>query len=48
MTDLRPAGIVLIDNKKFDAMSEGGFITSGKKVTVIATSAGQLKVKEII
>ena len=46
MTDLRPAGIVLIDGKKFDAMSEGGFITSGKKVTVVSVSTGQLKVKE--
>lgn len=47
LTDLRPAGIVLVDGKKFDAISEGGFITKGKKTEVMTISAGQLKVREI-
>jgi membrane-bound serine protease (ClpP class) len=46
-TDLRPAGTVIIDGKKYDAVTEGGFIGKGKKVEVVTASVGQIKVKEI-
>ncbi|POY36472.1 serine protease [Solitalea longa] len=35
LTDLRPAGKILIDNERYDALSEGDFIIKGTKVVVI-------------
>ena len=46
-TDLRPAGTVVIEGKKYDAVTEGGFIGKGRKVEVVAFSHGQVKVKAI-
>ncbi|UKJ05989.1 NfeD family protein [Solitalea lacus] len=34
-TDLRPAGKIIIDNNRYDALSEGEFIVKGTKVVVI-------------
>lgn len=46
-SDLRPAGAVVIEGKKYDVVTEGGFIGKGQKVEVIAFSHGQVKVKAI-
>jgi membrane-bound serine protease (ClpP class) len=44
-TDLRPAGTVQIEGKKYDGVTEGGFIEKGKRIEVIGVSTGQLKVR---
>jgi membrane-bound serine protease (ClpP class) len=46
VTDLRPAGTVLIDGKKYDGVTEGDFIEKGKRILVIGVSSGQLKVRQ--
>ena len=35
-TDLRPAGIAIIEESRVDVVSEGGYIDRGTKITVIA------------
>jgi membrane-bound serine protease (ClpP class) len=35
-TDLRPAGIVMIDDDRVDVVSEGGFVEEGERVKVVA------------
>ncbi len=35
-TDLRPAGIAIIDNQRIDVVSEGGFIEKGIGIRVVA------------
>jgi membrane-bound ClpP family serine protease len=35
-TDLRPAGIAIIDNQRIDVVSEGGFIEKGTDIRVVA------------
>jgi membrane-bound serine protease (ClpP class) len=45
-TVLRPGGIVLVDNEKYDAVAESGFIEQGKPIVVTGTSTGQVVVKE--
>ncbi|MCP4599042.1 MAG: hypothetical protein GY847_00620 [Proteobacteria bacterium] len=35
-SDLRPAGIAMIDDRRIDVVSEGGFIEKGDKVKVVA------------
>lgn len=47
ITDLKPSGFILIDNKKFDANSEGEFISKDSKVKVISLSGFKLIVKKI-
>jgi len=44
-TDLRPAGTVTISGKKFDAVTEGGFIETGVAVRVVSATSGQIKVR---
>jgi membrane-bound serine protease (ClpP class) len=46
-SDLRPAGSILIEGKKYDAVTEGGFIEKGQKVEVISFSHGQVKVRAV-
>jgi membrane-bound serine protease (ClpP class) len=47
VTDLRPGGTVSIENKKIDAVTEEGYIESGKSVSVVGISSGQIKVISI-
>ena len=35
-SDLRPAGIAIIDNKRIDVVSEGGFIEKDCSIKVLA------------
>ncbi len=47
ITDLRPAGTVIVDGKKYDGVTEGDFIEKGKTIIVIGVSTGQVKVRNI-
>lgn len=46
MTPLRPAGVVLIDGERIDAVSEGGFIEPGTRVRVSRAEGLRVVVKE--
>ena len=45
VTDLRPSGVGLFDEVKFDVMSEGNYITKGTSVTIIKVSGSKLVVR---
>ena len=45
VTDLRPIGVILINNKKRDAIAVNGFIEKNQEVEVIGLSTAQLQVK---
>ncbi len=44
---LRPAGIIRVDEKLYDAVSEGGFIPKGRKIRVLTVQGNRVVVKEI-
>lgn len=46
-TDLRPAGIVDLEDDRIDVVSEGGYIDKGKKVKIIEVEGMRIVVKEI-
>jgi membrane-bound serine protease (ClpP class) len=46
-TDLRPAGIVVIDQRKVDVVSEAGFINKGTTVKVIHVAGYRVVVRPI-
>jgi membrane-bound serine protease (ClpP class) len=46
-TELRPAGAAIIDGKKVDVVTQGGFIEANVQVQVIDTSGNRVVVKEI-
>src|SRR5690606_1459018 len=43
---LRPAGIVRIDGRRYDVVSEGGYIESGRPVRVVAEEGMRLVLRE--
>ena len=45
ITDLRPAGKIRIDEQRIDAVSEGGFISTGTSVKIIAWRSGNAVVR---
>lgn len=47
LTDLKPAGFVLIENKKYNAQSSGAFINKDFKVKVIEASGSYLIVQNL-
>ncbi|MFN4110751.1 MAG: NfeD family protein [Ignavibacteria bacterium] len=47
LTDLKPSGFILIENRKYDALSEAEFILKDSKVKVISLNAFKLVVKKI-
>ncbi len=47
MTELKTAGHVLIEKKRYQAVSEGGFITKDASIVVIGGRGAYLIVKEI-
>jgi len=47
MTDLRPAGIAIIDGNRCDVVSTGSFIESGRAVRVCDTDGNRIVVEEI-
>ena len=46
-TPFRPSGNILIDDKKYDAISEGEFIQKDAKLKVILVNGNKIVVKEI-
>ncbi|MDQ0197248.1 NfeD family protein [Neobacillus ginsengisoli] len=47
LTILRPAGTVIINSERIDAVSEGGFIDQNAKVKVIKVEGARIVVREI-
>lgn len=46
-TDLRPSGIILLDNERIDAVTEGSFISKNTKVKIIEVEGTRVVVREI-
>ncbi len=46
-TPFRPAGTVMIDGERIDAVTEGGFINAGKSVKVVKVEGSRIVVREI-
>lgn len=46
-TDLRPAGIAIIENNRVDVVSDGEFVKRGSSITVTEVNGRQIKVKEL-
>ncbi len=46
-TDLLPAGLVVINGQRLDAVSEGAAIDAGQTVKVISTVAGKIRVRMV-
>ncbi|RQW07242.1 MAG: hypothetical protein EH225_02260 [Calditrichaeota bacterium] len=46
-TSLRPAGMVIIDNEKLSAVSQGDFIEAGEKIRVLKVEGSKLVVTKI-
>ena len=44
-SDLRPAGIAIIENERIDVVSDGGFIDRGQKIKVIAIDGPRVVVE---
>jgi membrane-bound ClpP family serine protease len=47
ITDLKPAGFILIDNRKLDALSEGEFIPKNCNVEIISQQGKKIIVKKV-
>ena len=47
LTPLRPSGTIVIDHERIDAVTEGGFVNSGQKVTVIEVEGVRVVVREV-
>lgn len=48
ITDLRPGGHIVIDNKRYSAISQSGYLVKGTPVTVIGGEGDTLIVKQQI
>ncbi|HLR19738.1 MAG TPA: NfeD family protein [Staphylococcus sp.] len=46
LTDLRPAGIIKLDNERIDAVSDGAFILRNKSVTILEVEGTRVVVRE--
>lgn len=46
-TVLRPAGVVIIEGERFDAVSAGGYIAAGKRIVVIRVDGSRIVVDEV-
>ena len=47
VTDLKPGGHILIDGKRLQAISQGGYITKGTEVLVLSGQEESLFVKQV-
>lgn len=47
LTSLRPSGEIVIDDNRYDAMSQGDFIEKGSSVKVIKVENGQILVEKV-
>ena len=45
-TSLRPAGTIMVDKKRIDAVSDGTFIDAGKTVSIILVEGNRVVVEE--
>ena len=48
ITALRPAGVIVIDHERIDAVSDGSYIDKGKQVEVIKVEGSRIVVREFI
>lgn len=48
LSDLRPVGVIVINDQRFDALAEGAMLKAGQKVRVMSVADGlQLRVRAI-
>lgn len=47
ITDLRPSGTILINNKRVDVVTEGDYLIRGTKIEVIKESGSKIVVREV-
>ena len=47
VTDLRPAGMAMIENKRVDVVSRGEYIEKGSAIVVLAIEGNRVMVKKI-
>ncbi|MCU9613923.1 nodulation protein NfeD [Caldibacillus lycopersici] len=47
LTPLRPAGTIMIDGERVDAVTEGSFVNSGVKVSVVKVEGVRVVVREV-
>ncbi len=47
LTDLRPVGVVEVDGKRYDALSEESLIRAGSRVRVSVVEPNQVKVRRV-
>ena len=45
VTALRPAGVAVIEGRRFDVVTQGGFVEIGAKVKVIAADGNRIQVR---
>ena len=46
ITDLRPSGKILIDNKSYQAISEGNYIENSSNIVIVGIDENQFIVKK--
>ena len=46
-SDLRPAGIAMVDNERIDVVSEGGFVEKGTEIKVVAVDGPRVIVARL-
>ena len=47
ITPLRPAGTCVIDDQRYDVVSDGGFVTANTRVEVVHTEGTRVVVREV-
>ena len=46
-TDLRPAGVAILDNEKLDVVTDGDFIEKGNEIVIVRVEGRRIVVKKI-
>ena len=46
-TDLRPAGVAILDNEKLDVVTDGDFIEKGNEIVIVRVEGKRIVVKKI-
>ena len=46
-TDLRPAGVAILDNEKLDVVTDGDFIEKGNEIVIVGVEGMRIVVKKI-
>ena len=47
VTDLRPAGTIIVDNEPLDVVTEGNFVKQGSEVKIINVDGSRVLVRQI-